>query len=114
MAEADHDLGSRCPELGRLRGGEGKMDELHRRSLAFGGRAEDCGNVVVTLNIRLLRKVKVAAVSLALASKRVFQVVLCIRSFECGHWCLPLDHSLGLRSCLGRQRARIRLILLAR
>ena len=71
--------------------------------LALGSRAKDRGNVVVTLNIRLLRKVKIAAVGLAFASKRVFQVVLCIRSFESSHWCLPLDHSFGLRSCPGRQ-----------
>ena len=43
--------------------------------LALSGRAENCGDVVVSFNISLLREIEIAAVGLRLTSKGVLQVL---------------------------------------
>ena len=48
----------------------------------FGGVAEKARDVGLTLDVRLLREVEVAAVRLRLARERVLQVLMRLRSFE--------------------------------
>ena len=50
--------------------------------LAFGGRAEHGGDVVVAFDIGLLREIQIAAVGLALAGKRGLQIVLGLRTLQ--------------------------------
>ena len=50
--------------------------------LAFGGRAEDGGGVVEAFNVGLLCEVKIAAVGLALAGERLFEVLFGLAAFE--------------------------------
>src|SRR5579859_2941995 len=53
--------------------------------LALGGRAEHGSDVVIALDVGLLREIEIAAVGLALASERGFQITLGLRAFERRH-----------------------------
>ena len=52
--------------------------------LALGHRAEQGGHVGVALDVRLLGEVQVAAVGLALAGERLFEVGLGLAVLQCG------------------------------
>ena len=43
--------------------------------LALSGRTENCGDIVVSFDISLLREIEIAAVSLRLPSKGILQVL---------------------------------------
>ena len=60
--------------------------------LALGGRAEHGGDVVVALDVGLLREIEIAAVGLALAGERCLQVVFGLGSFELGHGASPENY----------------------
>src|SRR6185437_12277045 len=53
--------------------------------LAFGGRAEHGGDIVVAFDVGLLREVEIAPVGLALAGEGVLQILRGLGSFKCGH-----------------------------
>ena len=53
--------------------------------LALGRRAEDGGDVVVALDVGLLREVEIAAVGLQFAGEGGLQVVFGLRPFQVGH-----------------------------
>src|SRR5207248_4352659 len=53
--------------------------------LAFGDRAEQRGDVRVSLDVGLLREVEVTAIGLALARERLLQVLVRLASLEIGH-----------------------------
>jgi hypothetical protein len=50
--------------------------------LALGGRAEHRGDVVVALDVGLLREIEIAAIGLAFAGEGLLQVFLGLRPFE--------------------------------
>src|SRR5713226_23967 len=54
-------------------------------SLALGSRAEHGGDIVEALDLGLLGEIEIAAVRLALAGKRVLQILLCLGSLERRH-----------------------------
>ena len=64
---------------------------------AFGGGSENRGDVIVALNVGLLCEIEVAAIGLALAGERLFQVIKCLGCFQSGH---------RIVSCLKRAEAR--------
>ena len=53
--------------------------------LAFGGRAEHGGDVVVAFDVGLLGEIEIAAVGLALAGERGLQIVFGLASLERRH-----------------------------
>jgi hypothetical protein len=52
---------------------------------AFRGRAEECGDIVLSLDVRLVGEVQVAAVRLRLARERGLEVVVGLRAFQGFH-----------------------------
>ena len=54
--------------------------------LAFGGRAEHGGYVVIALDISLLREIQVTAVCLALAGERVLEILFGLAVFQGHEW----------------------------
>src|SRR5690606_2575640 len=77
---ADRLAGGRVADLGE----EFQM-AMGMAGLALGGRAEDRGDVVVALNVRLLGEVEVAAVRLALAGEGFLQVGMGLGILQCRH-----------------------------
>src|SRR5690606_38636656 len=67
--------------------------------LAFGGRAEHRGDVVVAFDVRLRGEIQVAAVGLRFAGERVLQVLLGLRAFQV-HCNLP-ENLDDVQSCQG-------------
>ena len=68
--------------------------------LAFRGRAEHGGDVVVAFDVGLLCEIEIAAVGLALAGERVLQILCGLRAFESRPWSSPCD--CGKREFRGR------------
>jgi hypothetical protein len=52
---------------------------------AFGGGAEDGGDVVVTFDVGLLREIEVTAVRLAFAGEGFLQIFPGLGAFQSGH-----------------------------
>ena len=85
VARADGNTGGGVADLGE------EVEVTERvTGLTFGDRAEQRGDVGVTLDVGLLREVEVPAVRLALARERGLQVVVGLGSIELGHLVLLL------------------------
>ena len=69
--------------------------------LAFCGRTEDRGNVVITLDIGLGCEIQVAAVGLRFAREGVLQVLLGLRTFQAHVMLLVVKRSVGRRCGAG-------------
>src|SRR5580658_3385943 len=68
--------------------------------LSLSDRAEERRHVGVTLDVRLLREVQVAAVGLALAGERLFEIGLGLTALQCCHgWYVPFSYFVGCGSC---------------
>ena len=63
--------------------------------LAFGGRAEHGGDVVVAFDVGLLREIEIAAVRLALAGKSSLQIVLGLGALRFAMVLLPSMLAIG-------------------
>ena len=75
--------------------------------LAFRGRAEHGGDIVVAFDIGLLCEIEIASVSLAFAGKGVFQIVLGLGTLESSHFSLP-----SFRKWVAHPGAAVRLLRL--
>ena len=80
--------------------------------LAFGGRAEHGGDVVVAFDVGLLGEVEIAAVGLALAGERGLQIVSVLDPLRFAMVLLPSCCAIGpstdLAAILGSRRSRVK------
>jgi hypothetical protein len=53
--------------------------------LAFGGRAEHGGDIVVAFDVGLLGEIQIAAIGLRFAGKRGLEIALCLGTFQIAH-----------------------------
>src|ERR1700722_14557523 len=68
--------------------------------LTLGDRPEEGRHVGVALDVRLLGEVQVAAIGLALAGERLFEVGLGLAALQCCHgWYVPFSYLVGCGSC---------------
>jgi len=67
--------------------------------LALGGVAEEASDIRVTLDVRDLGEVEVAAVRLRLTRESGLQIVVRLRSLEVGHLSLPLGSLARVSRC---------------